>query len=105
MLYLKKTMKRYSTADNPKNIEIISSFLKDYMGSTGMRNLSVFVKQGRIDLEFPECDPYNEFWDGTLLIHFKQDFTPAEVVNYILAFSRADEISFVNDKTLRMWWD
>lgn len=98
-------MKKYSTADNIDNMNIIVSYLKEWMESGGTRNLTLFVNQGRIDLEFPKFDPNNELWDGTLLIHFKQPFTNSELVNNILAFSHADEISFVDDQTLRMWWD
>jgi hypothetical protein len=98
-------MKSYSTATDATNFNLIHPVLKEWVGETGAKNLGVFVKQGRVDVELPKFDHRDDRWDGTLLVHFKDQFTPAEVINYIVAFGRADEISFENDKTLRMWWD
>jgi hypothetical protein len=98
-------MKSYSTATDATNFDTIHPVLKEWMGETGAKNLGIFVKQGRIDVELPKYDPRDDRWDGTLLIHFKEDFTPADVINYIVSFGRADELSMDSDKTLRMWWD
>jgi hypothetical protein len=98
-------MKSYSTATDPANFELISPILHEWMGGTGLKNLGMFVKQGRIDIELPQFDHRDDRWDGTLLVHFKDTFTPAEVVNWIVAYARADEIIFEDDKTLRLWWD
>lgn len=98
-------MKKYSTADNIKNMDVIRKVISEWITEAGAKNLAVFVKQGRIDVELPQYDPRDDRWDGTLLVHFKDVFTPAEVVNYIVAFGRADEVGFDGDKTLRMWWD
>jgi hypothetical protein len=102
-------MKSYSTVTDAANFDMINSIFREWMSDTGAKNLGVFFRKGRIDVELPEFEPKdkdgNYRWDGTLLVHFKDTFTPAEVINYIVASSRADEVSMEDDKTLRLWWD
>jgi hypothetical protein len=98
-------MKSYSTAENAENINVIHPVIKEWISETAAKNLAVFVKQGRIDVELPKYDPRDGRWDGTVHIHFKDKFTIAEVVNYIIGFARADEVRMEGENTLVLWWD
>jgi hypothetical protein len=86
-------------------LDAILDTIKDWVGEQLHKNLQIFAKQGLIKLELPEANLDKEMWDGTLLIHFVNLWSATDIINYIVSVSRADEISMLNDKTLRLWWD
>lgn len=83
----------------------ILDMVKEYTTERVTKNLRVFAKQNKIELELPHADLELGQWDGTLLIHFLQPMSAADVINYIVNDTRADEMNFVDEKTLRLWWD
>lgn len=87
------------------DLERILSTVNIYVTNRVVKNLRVFVKRGKLKLELPEADFDDNRWDGTLLIHFVEPMSAADVVNYIVNESHANEMSFDDDKTLRLWWD
>ena len=98
---MREMIKYHSDTD----LDAILGMIKEWVGERVAKNLRVFVSQGRIKLELPYADLDNDNWDGTLLIHFEKTMSAADVINYIVSGTRADEISFINEKTLRLWWD
>jgi len=85
--------------------DAILGMIKEWVGDRVAKNLQLFVSQGKVKLELPDADLDDDRWDGTLLVHFVQPMSAADVINYIVGGTRADEISFVDNKTLRLWWD
>lgn len=98
---MKEMIKYHSDTD----LDAILGMIKEWVGERVAKNLRVFVSQGRIKLELPDANLDSETWDGTLLIHFEKTMSAADVINYIVGGTRADEMSFINEKTLRLWWD
>lgn len=98
-------METMTRATSETDLEDILDMLRDWVGERVQKNLRIFVKSGDIRLEMPDADLKREVWDGTLLIHFNRDFSAADLVNYIVGGVRVDEMSFIEPRTLRLWWD
>lgn len=68
-------------------------------------NIEQLVLQDLISVRLNEVDMPNDNWDGTLLIQWKRVPKAISVVNHIIGWARADEVSMPDPKTLRLWWD
>ena len=81
-------------------------YLDKFIGSGKLgKNLSIFEKEGKIELLTDKIDFDNDkdTWCGTVFVKIKK-MTTEEVINYIIGVSGADEIS-MEKKILRLWWD
>ncbi len=74
-------------------------------GNTFKHTLENFYRKGLIDIEFKEMDLKKQTWGGTMNITMKEGMTTRLMVNAIIAFCHADEISMESDTVLRLWWD
>ena len=70
-----------------------------------IKNLAVFVRDGKIELTCNTLDVGAGYWDGELLITFTSEMSKEDLVNYIISGSYADEMQMIDYKTLRLWWD
>ena len=98
-------METMTRVTSETDLEDILDMLREWVGERVQKNLRIFVKSGDIRLEMPDADLKREVWDGTLLIHFNRDFSAADLVNYIVGGVQVDEMSFIEPRTLRLWWD
>lgn len=83
--------------------ECVSEFLSNF--DPLMKNLLIYVEQGKIDLEIESENVREGWWDGELHVIFKKPMDTFEIVNYIIAHARADEVSMITKDRLRLWWD
>jgi hypothetical protein len=74
-------------------------------GNTFKHTLENFYRRGLIDIEFKEMDLNKQTWGGAMNITMKEGMTTRLMVNAIISFCHADEISMDSDTVLRLWWD
>lgn len=98
-------MKEMTAYHSDTELENILNTINEWTTDRVVKNLRVFVKKGKLKLELPNADLDSNRWDGTLLIHFVEPMSAADVINYIVNDTRADEMNFVDEKTLRLWLD
>lgn len=98
-------MKEMTAYTSDTDLDNILDMIKEWTGDRVAKNLRLFVLQGKVKLELPSVDFESDRWDGTLLIHFVKPMSAADVINYIVNGTGADEMHFNNHKTLRLWWD
>ena len=94
-----------TAVSSKSDLQNIILFAKDLMGSIATNNLRNYVEKDEVELILPKCNIEQDLWDGTLLIKFKRYFSAQEVVNKIIFYICADEVSFEDENTLRIWWD
>ena len=70
-----------------------------------VKNLSYMVNAGEATIHFKEIDPSKMLWDGEIIVKFAKKPDVVKVVNSLISWARADEVSMENTKTLRLWWD
>lgn len=70
-----------------------------------IKNLHYLVSAGTATIYFKEIDQSKKTWDGEMIIKFVRKPDAMVVVNSIVSWARADEVSMANTKTLRLWWD
>ena len=70
-----------------------------------INNIVKLVTQDVISVTMNETDLPEGRWDGTLVIRWKRVPKAADVVNHIIGWARADEVSMPDPRTLRLWWD
>lgn len=93
------------SVDSNTNMEFITDMLSHWGNDDFVDNLIGYVDSGKIVLEFPDCAPKEDMWDGTLLIHIKEEMGACEIVNKLISGTYANEIYMENNELLRLWWD
>jgi NCAIR mutase (PurE)-related protein len=73
--------------------------------NTFKHTLEQLYRKDLIDVEFKEMDLNRQTWGGAMNIIMKEGMTTRMMVNAIIAFCHADEISMESDTVLRLWWD
>ncbi len=70
-----------------------------------VKNLHYLVTGEGVTIHFKEIDPSKMVWDGEMVVKFPKKPDVVKVVNGLVSWARADEVSMPNTKTLRLWWD
>jgi hypothetical protein len=70
-----------------------------------VKNFRTLVGAGEAELFFSELDESKSMWDGTIVVKFAKKPDVVKVVNGLVSWAKADEVSMENTKTLRLWWD
>ena len=73
--------------------------------NTFKHTLENLYRKGLIDIQFQEMDIVKQTWGGAMKITMKEGMTTRMMVNAIISFCHADEISMESDTILRLWWD
>jgi len=73
--------------------------------NTFKHTLENLYRKGLIDIQFQEIDLNKQTWGGAMNITMKEGMTTRMMVNSIIAFCHADEITMESDTVLRLWWD
>jgi hypothetical protein len=98
-------MKTMTRVTSDTDLEGILDMLQNWVGDDVQKNLRHFTEKGDVTLEMPDADLRNDLWDGTLLVRFNREFSAAEVVNSLIDGCQADELRYIDARTLRLWWD
>lgn len=70
-----------------------------------VRNLHYLVAGGEATVFFKNIDQTSNTWDGELVVQFVKKPDVVKVVNGLVSWARADEVSMPTSKSLRLWWD
>ena len=73
--------------------------------NTFKHTLENLYKEGLLDLQFKDINLQDQTWGGELFITMREGMTSNRLINEIIAFCSADEITMLDDKVLRLWWD
>jgi hypothetical protein len=91
------------------NEEVIKQIRLSYSwgtySNTFKHTLENLYRKGLIDIQFLEFDLVKQTWGGAMNITMKEGMTTRMMVNAIIAFCHADEISMESDTVLRLWRD
>lgn len=69
-------------------------------------NLHIMLSNDMVtEVVFQDFNVKSSMWDGTILVKFPKKPDVVKVVNMIIGWARADEVTMENTKTLRLWWD
>ncbi len=90
-----------TTVEEVKQLEVFRSYISPQL----LKNITTMVQQKEIHLEFSHLDFEKDEWDGEVRVVFKEAPTAKRVINAIVQYAHADEVSMQDEKTLRLWWD
>jgi hypothetical protein len=96
-------MKEMTAYHSDTDLDVILSMVKECTGERVAKNLQLFVSQNKIKLELTSADLESKCRNGTLLVHFAQPMSTADVNNYVVSGTHVNEMSFEDNKTLRLW--
>jgi hypothetical protein len=83
-----------------------NKFAKDFfISNTLSKNIFVYVNREQITVELKNYNQDANTWDGEMIIHFVKKMSTKDIINHLVAFSFANEISMETTKKLRLWWD
>lgn len=70
------------------------------------KNLGIKLDKKEIEILCKAIDPDpNGCWDGEMVIKWAKMPKSQDVINHIISWANADEITMPTAKSLRLWWD
>lgn len=89
-----------------ENIQSLQWLVKGgWLADRLVKNLHSLVAGGEATVFFKNIDQNSNTWDGEMMVKFVKKPDVVKVVNGLVSWARADEVSMTDSKTLRLWWD